>query len=31
LCQQINCQNPHGRYYINYRGTNTKLPIRIQQ
>jgi hypothetical protein len=29
LCQQINCRNPSGKYYINYQGTNTKLPMQI--
>jgi hypothetical protein len=29
LCQQINCQNPRSRYYLNYRGANTKLPVKI--
>ncbi len=29
LCQQINCQQPSGRYYPNYRGTKVKLPVKI--
>jgi hypothetical protein len=29
LCQQINCRNPRSRYYLNYRGVNTKLPVKI--
>ncbi len=29
LCQQIDCQHPRSRYYLNYRGVNTKLPVKI--
>lgn len=31
LCQQINCRNPRGKYYINYRESNVKLPITIDE
>jgi Domain of unknown function (DUF4157) len=29
LCQRIDCEQPRGRYYLNYHGVNTKLPIKI--
>ncbi len=31
LCQRINCQQPRGRYYVNYRGVAVKLPIQLHQ
>jgi Domain of unknown function (DUF4157) len=30
LCQQINCQQPPGKYYVNYQGVDTKLPIHLR-
>jgi Domain of unknown function (DUF4157) len=29
LCQHIDCQQPSGRYYVNYRGVAVKLPIQL--
>jgi Domain of unknown function (DUF4157) len=30
LCHQLDCQQPRGRYYPNYRGTKLKLPVKIK-